>query len=177
MKDIQLSQVEPIHPEFVDFNKALTISEVKRVKGKKVKGLPLLYVKNTTDSLFTLTFRYEFGHEDDNRYDMVSDYLDVVGTKDLTATEIKQQFYNLACSYSVNVNADNLNISLSGLSEHMPAALKLLENLLQNAQATQESYNSFVDVILKARENRKQDQRTCFDYLYHYALYGPHNVA
>ena len=90
--------------------------------------------------------------------------------------EIKQQFYNLACSYSVNVNADNLNISLSGLSEHMPAALKLLENLLQNAQATQESYNSFVDVILKARENRKQDQRTCFDYLYHYALYGPHNI-
>ena len=76
----------------------------------------------------------------------------------------------------MNVNADNLNISLSGLSEHMPAALKLLENLLQNAQATQESYNSFVDVILKARENRKQDQRTCFDYLYHYALYGPHNI-
>ena len=152
VKDIQLSQVEPIHPEFVDFNQALTIS------------------------LFTLTFRYEFGHEDDNRYDMVSDYLDVVGTKDLTATEIKQQFYNLACSYSVNVNADNLNISLSGLSEHMPAALKLLEDLLQNAQATQDSYNSFVDVILKARENRKQDQRTCFDYLYHYALYGPHNI-
>ena len=169
VKDIQLSQVEPIHPEFVDFNKALTIAQTK---GK----LPLLYVKNTTDGLFNLTFRYEFGHEDDNRYDMVSDYLEVVGTKDLSATEVKQQFYNLACSYSVNVNADNLNISLSGLSENMPAALKLLENLLQNAQGSQDSYNSFVDVILKSRENRKQDQRTCFDYLYHYALYGPHNM-
>ena len=169
VKDIQLSQVEPIHPEFVDFNKALTIAQTK---GK----LPLLYVKNTTDGLFNLTFRYEFGHEDDNRYDMVSDYLEVVGTKDLSATEVKQQFYNLACSYSVNVNADNLNISLSGLSENMPAALKLLENLLQNAQGSQDSYNSFVDVILKSRENRKQDQRTCFDYLYHYVLYGPHNV-
>ena len=121
VKDIQLSQVEPILPEFVDFKKALTISEIK--------GLPLLYVKNTTDGLFNLTFRYEFGHEDDNRYDMVSDYLDVVG----------------------------------------------LEDLLQNAQGDSDSYNSFVDVILKARENRKQDQRTCFDYLYHYALYGPHN--
>ena len=168
VKDIQLSQVEPILPEFVDFKKALTISEIK--------GLPLLYVKNTTDGLFNLTFRYEFGHEDDNRYDMVSDYLDVVGTKKLTATQVKQQFYNLACSYSVNVNADNLNISLSGLSENMPAALELLEDLLQNAQGDSDSYNSFVDVILKARENRKQDQRTCFDYLYHYALYGPHNL-
>ena len=85
VKDIQLSQVEPILPEFVDFKKALTISEIK--------GLPLLYVKNTTDGLFNLTFRYEFGHEDDNRYDMVSDYLDVVGTKKLTATQVKQQFY------------------------------------------------------------------------------------
>ena len=169
VKDIQLSQVEPIHPEFVDFNKALTIAQTK---GK----LPLLYVKNTTDGLFNLTFRYEFGHEDDNRYDMVSDYLEVVGTKDLSATEVKQQFYNLACSYSVNVNADNLNISLSGLSENMPAALKLLEDLMQNAQGSQDSYNNFVDVILKSRENRKQDQRTCFDYLYHYALYGPHNM-
>ena len=168
VKDIQLSKVEPIHPEFVDFKKDLTIAQTK---GK----LPLLYVKNNTDELFNLTFRYEFGHEDDNRYDMVSDYLDVVGTKNLTATQVKQQFYNLACSYSVNANSDNLNISLSGLSENMPAALHLLEDLLQNAQGDTDSYNSFVEVIMKDRENRKQDQRTCFDYLYHYALYGPHN--
>ena len=169
VKDIQNSQVEPIHPEFVDFDKQLTIAQTK---GK----LPLLYVKNTTDELFTLTFRYEFGHEDDNRYDMVSDYLEVVGTKDLSATEVKQKFYNLACNYSVNVNGDNMNISLSGLSENMPAALHLLEDLLQNAQADKDSYNSFVEMIMKSRENRKQDQRTCFDYLYHYAVYGPHNM-
>ena len=169
VKDIQNSQVEPIHPEFVDFDKSLTIAQTK---GK----LPLLYVKNTTDGLFNLTFRYEFGHEDDNRYDMVSDYLDVVGTKELTATQVKQQFYNLACSYSVNANSDNLNISLSGLSENMPAALHLLEDLLQNAQGGQDSYNSFVEMVMKSRENRKQDQRTCFDYLYHYALYGSHNI-
>ena len=169
VKEIQNSQVEPIHPEFVDFDKALTIAQTN---GK----LPLLYVKNTTDELFNLTFRYEFGHEDDNRYDMVSDYLNVVGTKTRTATEVKQQFYNLACNYSVNVNGDNLNISLSGLSENMPAALNLLEDLLQNAQGDADSYNSFVEMIMKARENRKKDQRTCFDYLYEYALYGPHNM-
>ena len=168
VKEIQNSQVEPIQPEFVDFDKSLTITPAQ--------PLPIYYVKNTTDGLFNLVFRYEFGHEDDNRYDMASDYLDVVGTKTLSATAIKQQFYNLACSYNVNVNGDNLNISLSGLSENMPAALHLLEDLLQNAQADADAYKRFVDVILKARENRKQDQRTCFDYLYHYALYGPHNM-
>ena len=64
-------------------------------------------------------FRYEFGQQDDNRYDIAADYLDYVGTDKLTAADIKQQFYKLACNYSVNVNADNLNISLSGLQSRI----------------------------------------------------------
>ena len=169
VKDIQNSQVEPILPEFVDFSKDLTV-------GKTTKGLPLLYKQNTDDDLFTLVFRYEFGHEDDNRYDIATDYLDYVGTDKLSATEVKQQFYKLACNYSVNVNADNLNISLSGLNENMPAALSLLENLLHHAKADKASYGQYVDLTLKNRDDRKKDQRTCFDYLYNYAVYGPHNL-
>ena len=166
---IQDSKVEPILPVFVDFSKDLTISETKN-------KLPLLYKKNVDNELFNLVFRYEFGHEDDNRYDIASDYLDYVGTDKLSAMEIKQQFYKLACNYYVNVNGDNLNISLSGLSENMPAALQLLENVLHNAKADKESYSQFVDLILKSRDDRKKDQRTNFDYLYNYAVYGPHNI-
>ena len=166
---IQDSKVEPIQPVFVDFSKDMTISETKN-------KLPLLYKKNVDDELFNLVFRYEFGHEDDNRYDIASDYLDYVGTDKLSAMEIKQQFYKLACNYNVNVNFDNLNISLSGLSENMPAALQLLEDVLHNAKADKESYNQFVDLTLKSRDDRKKDQRTNFDYLYYYAVYGPHNM-
>ena len=126
--------------------------------------------------MFTLVFRYEFGHEDDNRYDIASDYLDYVGTDKLSAMQIKQQFYKLACNYSVNVNGDNLNITLSGLSENMPEALKLMEDVLHNAKADKESYAQFVDLTLKSRDDRKKDQRTCFDYLYSYCVYGPHNL-
>ena len=169
VKDIQQSQVEPIQPQFVDYSRDLTVSNVK-------KGLPLLYKQNTDDGLFTLTFRYEFGHEDDNRYDIAANYLDYVGTDKLTAAQVKQQFYRLACNYSVNVNADNLNVSLSGLSENMPQALQLLENVLHNAKATKDTYDQYVDLVLKGRADAKLDQRTCFDYLYYYAVYGPHNM-
>ena len=169
VKAIQESEVEPIQPVFVDFSKDLTITETK-------KKLPLYYKKNVDDGLFNLVFRYEFGHEDDNRYDIASGYLDFVGTDKLSATQIKQQFYQLACDYSVNVNGDNLNISLSGLSENMPAALKLMENVLHHAKADKASYDQFVDLTLKERDDRKKDQRTCFDYLYSYCVYGPHNV-
>ena len=169
VQDIQQSQVEPIQPEFVDFKTALTLGQVN-------KNLPLVYKKNNDDDLFNLTFRYEFGHEDDNRYDMAASYLDYVGTGKLSATDIKQQFYKLACNYSVNVNGDNLNISLSGLNENMPAALRLLEDVLHNAKADKASYDQFVELVLKGRDDAKKDQRTCFDYLFHYAVYGPHNV-
>ena len=169
VQDIQQSKVEPIQPVFVDFSKDMT-------KGEAKKGLPLLYKQNTDNDLFTLTFRYEFGHEDDNRYAIASDYLDYVGTDKLSAADIKQKFYKLACNYSVSVNADATNITLSGLNENMPEALKLMENVLHNAKADKESYDQFVDLTLKEREDTKSDQRACFDYLYYYSVYGPHNM-
>ena len=168
VRDIQNSEVKPIQPEFLDFKKDLTVTETKR-------KLPLLYKQNTDNDLFTLEFRYDFGNEDDNRYDIASDYLDYVGTDKLTATDIKQQFYKMACSYSVSVSDETVRVKLSGLNENMVPALQLLEKFWRNAKADATSYQQFVDIELKYRDDNKKDQRTCFDYLYEYAVYGPHN--
>ena len=168
VRDIQNAKVEPIQPRFVDFQRDLTVSQVK-------KGQPLLYKHNDENQLFDLTFRYEFGNEDDNRYEIAADYLDYVGTDKLTATDIKQKFYQLACNYRVSVHAKNLSVSLSGLSENMPAALRLLYEVLQGAKADKASYEQYVALILKSRDDAKKDQRTCFQYLYQYGIYGPHN--
>lgn len=170
VRDIQNAQVEPIQPQFLDYQRDLTVGNVK-------KGLPLLYKKNVDNQLFNLVFRYEFGQEDDNRYDIASDYLDYVGTDQMTAADIKQQFYKLACNYSVNVNSDNISISLSGLSENMEAALKLVEHILHHAKADQQSYSQYVDLVLKSRDDAKKNQRTCFNYLYQYGVYGPYNPS
>ncbi len=169
VKDIQNSQVEPIQPVFVDYHKDLTVTKTK-------KRLPLLYKQNVDNDLFTLTFRYDFGHQDDNRYDIANSYLSYVGTDKMSAAEIKQQFYKLACSYNISVNSDNLSITLSGLNENMAEALQLMENVLQNAKADKASYDQMVALILKSRDDAKKDQRTCFDYLYYYGVYGPHNM-
>ena len=168
VKDIQNSKVEPIQPKFVDYNKDLTLGSVN-------KNLPLVYKQNTDNDLFNLVFRYEFGKQDDNRYDIAADYLYYVGTDKYTAAQVKQEFYKMACNYSVNVNADNLTVSLSGLQSQMPKALKLLEELLHHAKADKASYDQFVGLVLKNRDDGKKDQRTNFSYLLNYATYGPHN--
>ena len=168
VQDIQNSKVEPIQPKFVDYNKDLTLGTVG-------KTLPLVYKQNTDNDLFNLVFRYEFGKQDDNRYDIAAGYLDYVGTDKYTAAQVKQEFYKMACNYSVNVNADNLTVSLSGLQSQMPKALKLLEELLHNAKSDKTSYDQFVGLVLKSRDDAKKDQRTNFSYLLNYAIYGPHN--
>ncbi|MBP5381480.1 MAG: insulinase family protein [Bacteroidaceae bacterium] len=168
VQEIQQSEVEPIHPQFLDFKKDLSFFNTK-------KGLPVIYKKNTADALFNLNFRYEFGNEDDRRYDIASDYIDYLGTKRLSANEVKQQFYKLACDYYISVGSDEIQIGIRGLSENMSQALALLEDLLRNAQVDKDAYEQMVGLILKNRQDQKQDQRTCFSMLNYYANYGTHN--
>jgi predicted Zn-dependent peptidase len=168
VKDIQNAKVEPIQPQFLDFQKDLTVSKTRR-------GLPLLYKQNTTDGPFYLTFRYDFGHEDDNRYDVASNYLNYLGTDKLTATQVKQQFYKMACNMNVSVNSDAINIHLSGLSENMPQALALLENVLQNAKVDQEAWQQFIALEEKQRQDQKLNQQANFQFLVQYGIYGPYN--
>ncbi len=169
VQDIQQAEVEPIHPQFLDSQKDLTFFNTE-------KGLPVIYKQNTENDLFDLQFRYEFGQEDDNRYDVAATYIDYLGTDQLTAAQVKQQFYKLACNYAVSVNADAITIGLSGLSENMPAALSLLEQLLRNAKSDQTAYEQMVGLILKNRQDQKADQRTCFSMLSMYGMYGEHNA-
>ena len=169
VKDIQNAKVEPIQPRFLDFSKDLIVTETKQ-------KLPLLYKQNVDNDLFTLVFRYDFGQEADNRYEIAADYLGYVGTDKLTAAQVKQEFYKMACNYSVNVNADNLNITLSGLQSQMPKALELLEEVLRHSKADKASYDQYVGLVLKSRDDAKKDQRTNFQYLLRYGIFGPHNA-
>jgi predicted Zn-dependent peptidase len=168
VQDIQNAQVEPIQPKFVDFQKDITFAKTK-------KGLPLYYVKNNENGLFQLTFRYEFGQSADNRYDVANQYLNFIGTDKMTATEVKQKFYELACSFSATVWDDVINISLSGLNESMQSALALLEDVMNHAQVDKQAYDDLVKRILKGREDAKKNQRNYYATLCEYGIYGPRN--
>lgn len=170
LKEVKNSKVTPIQPQFLDFKKDLTI-------GKTSKNIPLIYKQNTQDGLFNLVFRYEFGDEDDLRYGYAADYLNYIGTKKMDVSDINKAFYDLACDYSVSTTNNTLQISLNGLNENLPKALKLMENVLKNAQADKESWAQYVEQVEKGREDAKTDQKTNFNYLWNYCKYGKYNPA
>ena len=170
VKDIQNSQVKPIEPRFVDFNKDLSF-------GKTKKQLPYVYVQNTENGRFTLSFHYDFGNESDLRYSYAKDYLEYLGTDKLTNEQIKQQFYKLACNYGISVGARQLNVTLSGLAENMPQALALLENVLQNAKVDKNAWQQLIALEEKSRNDAKLNQQQNFSRLVQYGIYGPYNPS
>ena len=168
VRNILGETVEPIQPQFVDYGAEMTV-------GQTDKKLPLLYKQNTLDDLFSITYKYDFGNTADNRYETALNYLDFLGTKKMTPQQFKQRLYKLACDISLNVTDDRTYLTLTGLSENMPEALKLAEDLMMNAQVDEEAYSNMVDVIIKARNDAKTNQQECFNRLSEYGMYGPRN--
>ena len=175
VKDIQNAKVKPIEPKFVDFQSDLTFGDMPMGKDGNVK-LPYIYVKNVENGRFTLTFHYEFGEESELKYAYAADYLDYLGTDELTPQQVKQQFYKLACNYRISVNARTITVNLSGLGENMAEALALLENVLQHAKVDADAYTQFIAVREKQRADNKLNQQYNFAYLAQYGLFGPYNT-
>ena len=168
VQDIQHTAVEPIQPRFVDFKQDLTF-------GKTKKNLPYIYVKNTENGRFTLSFKYDFGEEANLKYSYAPSYLEYLGTDKLSNEQIKQQFYKLACNYSINVDARQITVTLNGLSENMPEALTLLEDLLKNAKVDAEAWEQFIQLTEKSRADAKLNQGQNFSALVSYGVFGPYN--
>lgn len=166
--EVQNSQVPPIQPRFIDFQKDLTFGETEA-------GLPYIYVNNKENGRFILNFLYNFGDETDLRYDYASMLIDYLGTDDMTNEEIKQQFYKLACDFSIRVNSRQMNVILSGLSENMGEALALAEKVMQNAEPDADVYEMAIQMLEKARFDGKLNQRQNFNALVQYGVYGPYN--
>ena len=169
LREVQASVVAPIEPVFVDFDKEMS-------KGA-IGQLPLLYKKNEMNDLFSLQYIFDFGANEVKALSTARNYLDYLGTSDMTVAEIKQAFYNLACNYRIGVSNTQVTLSLSGLSENMDKAIALLEKVITDAQPNEVAYTNLVADVLKSRANSKANQSSNFNMLRQYGLYGANNPA
>ncbi|MCQ2262440.1 MAG: insulinase family protein [Bacteroidales bacterium] len=168
LKEIKARQVKPIEPDFLDFSKDLQ-------KGKAANGAEILYVQNKENATFNLVYRFDFGSRAGSfgkTIDLAADVLEYLGTSKHTAEQLQQEFYKLACNYSVGVGAENINISVSGLSENMDKALALVNEIITDVQPNEQALQMLVGRILKSRANAQHNQQSCFSALANYGIYG-----
>lgn len=162
--EVQASEVKPIEPVFVDFEKDM--------ENTTIGQLPFLYKRNEVNDLFVLEYIYDFGSNENRLLPMAANYIDYLGTSKMSATEIKQALYNWACSYYIIVSESQVTIHLNGLSENMSKAVALLDEILNDAQPNNEAYEKLVADELKARIDNKADQDANFYRLRQFCLYG-----
>ncbi|MDR2125355.1 MAG: insulinase family protein [Prevotellaceae bacterium] len=166
LKEIKNTQTKAIEPVFVDFNKDMEKTTAK-------SNIPVLYKKNETTELFSLAYVFELGNNNDATISTAFKYLDYLGTSTKSPEEIKREFYNIACSFSASVQAERCYVGISGLSEHMPKAMELMEELVNDAQPNDEILENLKFDVQKSRKNSKLNQSSNFSALRRYLTYGP----
>lgn len=172
LKEIQAAAAaaKPIEPVFVDFAKDLAVSEPK-------PGLQMIYKQNTTNDIFQLMYIFDAGTTSNKLLAAAGQYLDLLGTSDMTPEQVRSEFYRLACWFSVSTGADRSYITIGGLNENMPQAVALLEKLLNDAKVDKDAYDKLVDNILKQRIDDKASQIENFVRLRNYIIYGKVNPS
>ena len=168
LAEIAEAETEPIEPVFVDYEKSL---------GKfSVNGLDVLYVHNKVNDLVDLTYRFNKGKQNDPALELAAEYLEYLGTPTRSAEEIAREMYKLACSFSISSGNVYTIINIGGLSENIPAAMTIVEDLICNAVPDEEILENLKADLLKEREDAKLNQGMCFAALQQYMFFGPEYI-
>ena len=169
LTEIQATEVAPIEPVYVDYEKNMSIFDVK--------GIDVLYAQNNVNDITSLAFSYDKGIISDPALNLAFDYLSYLGTPTRSAEEIAQQMYQLACDFSFGSGTTQTSVSVRGLDENMSQALEIVEDLAYNAIPDEEILADLKEDILKPRKDAKLNQSSCFSALQRYVFYGPEYIA
>ena len=156
-----------IQPVFVDFKKELKEDKIKKTK--------FTSIANKTNDLSSVYFISEVGSDNDKKLALAINYLDYLGTSKYSPEDLKKEFYKYGVEYGVNAGTDRTYVYVTGLQNNLENGVKLFEHLVSDAVANQESYNEYVNSILKSRANAKKNKNVIAAALNQYTQYGPDN--
>lgn len=167
VKKVNAMPATPVKPLWIDYTRAIQKS--------KAGTAELLYVPNKENELFSLYYRLDMGSWNNKVLPVAANYLSYIGTDKYTAEAINKAFYNIACSYNINVGTENTTITISGLQENFEKAVRLFEEVLANCKPDEAALTALKGRLAKARANRKLDKGAIMQGLSSYAAYGAKN--
>ena len=164
-KAVAASEVKPIEPRFVDFEKDMDRFEAQ-------SGIEVLYKQNTTTDYFSLEYMFDLGTIVDPALGLAFDYTEYLGTLAKSAEQIQSELYGLACGFNLRASTSRCRITISGLGENMNKAMDVVEDLVANAVADEAILANVKQDMLKSRANAKLNQSSNFSALQSYVIYG-----
>ena len=169
LTEIQNTVVKPVEPKFVDFKKDM-------VQDKALDGVNLLYKKNGLNDIAQIVYIYNTGVQDNPVLSPATNYIQYLGTDNMTAQEIAVKMYSLACSFNISSSSTTTQVSITGLSENIKEAAAIVEDLIANAKADENILANVKADIFKSRANAKANQSRCYSALASYSYFGPEYI-
>ena len=169
LTELQESEVKPIEPVFVDYDKDMSVFNLR-------SGIEVLYKHNDINDIATIQFLFDEGALSDPAMSLAADYVGYLGSETRSAEEIASEMYSLACSYSLRSGTSQTSYSVTGLSENIGKALGIMEDLIANAKADEDILEELKADMLQERAVNKLTQRSCNNALTNYVMYGPEYI-
>lgn len=169
LKSVINAVPKPVSPRFIDYNADIA---KKTLNG----NVPLHYVKNEENTLFTMYYLLDIGKKHDKKLAYAISYLPYLGTSKYSAEEISKKFFELGLSFQVFSGDDQVYVYVNGLTSSFNEGVQLFEHLLNDAQPDQEALRNLVGRTLKRRSDAKTDKFSILRRgMYNYGLFGERN--
>ena len=161
---------KPLTPVFLDYDKDIN-------KGLLKKDLPVWYVPNKINKLFSVYYVLDMGKLNDKKLPLAIDYLKLIGTTTKTNEQLNKELYKLAVDLDIFSSDDQVYISLAGLEENFDKALAILEDVIRNPKPDKVALDKMIESKIKEREDALLNKNAIFwEALDYYAKYGKTNA-
>lgn len=152
-------------PEFINFDKDLSIVEI-------ANGNKLYYVKNEVNEIFNLTIKFRTGKINDNRYEQLAEYIQLIGTQKNTLDEFNNQLQQYGCSFYVSAEDNYFVVNIDGFDKYFKESVSLVMSLLTTPAADDSKLKNLNQnaAFLRKFENSSPDDLATA--LFNYGVYG-----
>ena len=165
LTEIMDEKVNEIEPVFLDFETDIQKSNIGEVE--------ILYKENTENEIFKLYYIIKKGTNDNPIFKMATNYLQYLGTADISPNQKMEEFYKIGCEMNVSCSTEEIKISLNGLNENFEKAVALMEDVLAGAVIDDDALKNLKMDMLKKRADAKLNKNTIlFKAMGAYAKYG-----
>ena len=124
------------------------------------------------DTLFDLQLYIETGSDNDPLLSLAVQYLEFLGTKQLSADERHWNLFRHALDMSFFCHDQRSGIQISGFADKMDIALQQLTDFLANMQPDERAWKAFTARYLKQRNDSMKNQNNNFRHLNYLVAYG-----
>ena len=169
LKSIVDHPSKPLTPVFLDYKKDIAFGNIHQ-------DVPVWSVKNNINQLFQAYYVLDMGSNNIKNLPLAFEYLKFIGTSKKTNEQINKELYKLAVNFNIFASEDQVYVSFSGLDENYDAAVKLIEELINDAKPDQKALDNLVKSTIKSRNDATINKDKIFyDALDAYTTYGPVN--